>query len=198
MNNNSRRNPKKFFALVICLNLVIMLAVGGTLAYIFTSTDPVVNTFQPVTPSIKVEEPGWNNIVKQDVTIKNTGQVESYVRVKVVVTWKNGTEIYPVDPEKGTDYSLEYITDITPSVSTDWERGDDGFWYYKKSVLPGASTGVLIKNATWLQPCVDSNYTLSIEILSQAIQSSPDEAVESVWPVDANSGTLTLNYGSVK
>ena len=193
MNNNSRRNPKKFLALVICLNLVIMLAVGGTLAYIFTSTDPVVNTFQPVTPGIEVEEPGWNNIVKQDVTIKNTGQVESYIRVKVVVTWKNGTDIYPVDPIEGTDYSLEYITDVTPAVFTDWELGDDGFWYYKKSVLPGVSTGVLIKNATWLQPCVDSDYKLSIEILSQAIQSTPDEAVESVWPVDANSGTLTLN-----
>ena len=185
MNNNSRRNPKKFLALVICLNLVIMLAVGGTLAYIFTSTDPVVNTFQPVTPGIEVEEPGWNKIVKQDVTIKNTGQVESYIRVKVVVTWKNGTDIYPVDPVEDKDYSLEYD-------SADWEKGTDGFWYYKKAVLPEDSTSVLIKSATWLKACVDTNYKLSIEILSQAIQSTPDEAVESVWPVDANSGTLTL------
>ena len=192
MNNNSRRRPKKFLTLIICLNLVVMLVVGGTLAYIFTSTDPVVNTFQPVTPGIEVEEPGWNNVVKQNVTIKNTGEVESYIRVKVVVTWKNGTEIYSVEPVEGTDYSLEYITDVMPVASTDWEKGADGFWYYKKSVLPGASTGVLIENAIWLQPCVDSKYTLSIEILSQAIQSTPDEAVESVWPVDANNGILTL------
>lgn len=193
MNNNSRRNPKKFLTLVICLNLVVMLVVGGTLAYIFTSSDTVVNTFQPVIPSIEVDEPGWDNVVKQNVTIKNTGEVESYIRVKVVVTWKNDAAIYSIDPIEGTDYSLEYITEVTPAVSTDWEKGNDGFWYYKKSVLPGASTGTLIKSATWLKPCVDSNYKLSIEILSQAIQSTPDEAVESVWPVSAEKGMLTVN-----
>ncbi len=200
----SKIKSKKILALVICLDLVVFLAVGATLAYIFTASDPVVNTFTPVTPDIEITEDFKDNI-KKHVAVKNTGSVSSYIRSQVVITWQNADgDILPVKPEPGTDYTITYGTneyDAATDSTTDikgayWILAADGFWYYNKSVAPGDSTDYLIAEARWIKECEDPNYTLHIEILSQSVQSTPDEAVN-VWDnndvdVTGTDGTLTV------
>lgn len=195
---------KKFLALVICLDLVVFLVVGGTLAYIFTASEPVVNTFAPVTPDIEITEE-FNDSVKTHVAVKNTGTVSSYIRSQVVITWQNDEgNILPVAPELGRDYTIIYGTneyDATTDSTTDmkgeyWTKGADDFWYYNKSVAPEDSTDDLIVEAKWIEACEDPNYTLHIEILSQSVQSAPDAAVN-VWDnnnvdVTGADGTLTV------
>ena len=182
----ANNKKSKFSALAVCLLLTAMLAIGGTLAYLLTSTTPVVNTFKPVSPNIEVDEPEWDNKVKQNVTIENIGQVDSFIRAKVVITWQKGNEIYNKKPVENTDYSIDWGL-------VDWELGSDGFYYYTKSVPAGQKTSNLIDEALWLQACENQDYTLSIEILSQAIQSTPDEAVNQTWTnVTALNGVLTL------
>lgn len=186
----ANNKKSKFSAIAVCLLLTAMLAISGTLAYLFTQSDAVVNTFKPVNPEIIVDEPEWEGEVKSNVTIKNTGDVDSYIRAKITVNWQNGNDVYPVDPVEGADYFIEW--DLT-----DWFMGDDGFYYYKKSVeANGGKTGVLIKEAKWLQPCAGNTetveYKLNIEIISQSVQSTPKNAVESVWPVTVDAdGNLT-------
>ena len=184
------KDKKKLSALAVCLLLTAMLTIGGTLAYLYTSTAPVVNTFNPVLPDITVDEDFSDN-VKNNVTIHNTGEVDSFIRAKVVITWQNDAgNVYYKTPVVGTtaengDYKIEWKL-------TDWVKGDDGFYYYTKSVAPGGETSVLFSGATPLKACEDSTYTLHIEILSQSIQSAPETAVESVWPVNATEDALAL------
>lgn len=192
----SKIESKKILALVICLDLVVFLAVGATLAYIFTVSEPVVNTFAPVTPDIEITEK-FDGSVKTKVAVKNTGSVSSYIRSQVVITWQNDVgNILPVTPELGTDYTIIYGTAASSADTEYWTKGADGFWYYNKSVAPDASTDDLIVEAKWIRECEDPTYTLHIEILSQSVQSAPDEAVN-VWDnnkvdVTGADGTLTV------
>lgn len=179
----------KISTLAVCLLLTAILAIGGTLAYIFTSTPSVTNTFTPVTVENEIVET-LNGNIKSNVKIKNTGTTDAFIRAKVVITWQNAKgDVYPARPVLDTasndgDYSIDYNT-------AEWILGSDGFWYCKKDVAPNALSAILINEAEPLKICEDSAYTLHIEIISQAIQSTPDETVESVWTlVDAENGAL--------
>ena len=182
----------KFSAIAVCLLLTAMLAIGGTLAYLFTQTTPVVNTFNPVDVDIEIVEKLEGNI-KSDVQIVNTGKTDAFIRAKVVITWQNAKgEVYSARPVLDTasndgDYSIVYNT-------AEWILGSDGFWYCKNDVAPNGLSEILIKEAKPLKLCEDNAYTLHIEILSQAIQSTPENAVVDTWgPVtDATDGVLTV------
>lgn len=169
--------------LITSVALLLLVAVGTTLAYIFTKTEPVENKFNPSKVSCAVVEAGGNPVAagthntgteKKDVQIKNTGDTDAYIRVAVVVNWMSadGTKVWATKPVEGTDYSITYAT------GTGWEKGSDGYWYYTQSVpaTDGSNlTGILIENATQLLdkgPVGTDNtqYYLSIEIVASAIQ----------------------------
>ena len=76
-------NKKKSGVLLIAAVLLLVMAVGGTIAYLATSTEPVVNTFTPGNTDITVDEE-FDGKVKTDVAIKNDGTVDAYIRVKVL------------------------------------------------------------------------------------------------------------------
>lgn len=194
MKNNKRKYRYKYALLLVCLHLAVVIAVTGTIAYLFTETDPVTNTFKPVAPGTEIEETLENN-VKKDVTVKNTGEVDSYIRAKVIITWQNKDgEVYPKMPVAPADGVTN--NDYTISYGNEWILGDDGYFYYTKSVPATVSTNVFISSVTPVNSCEDNTYTLHVEILSQAIQSTPDIAVD-VWDNDkvdvkGTNGTLTV------
>lgn len=158
---------KRALVLLACLTLVVTAAVGVTLAYIFTQTKPVENTFKPAKVSCEVVETFENN-VKSEVKIKNTGDTSAYIRVAVVVTWKNDKGYVWAQAPVEEDYSITWnLTD------NGWVKGTDGYYYYTKAVPPtggGAFTDVLITEAKPLKDCPADGYTLSIEIVASAIQ----------------------------
>lgn len=192
----------KFLALIICFILTVMVAIGGTLAYLFTDTEPVVNTFTPVEVDIEIVEKLEENI-KRDVQVANTGSTDVYIRAKVVVTWQNDEgNVYSTAPDLDNDYSISFN-------ENDWILAEDGFRYCKVDVASNELSPILITEAKPLKVCENVNYTLHIEILSQAIQSTPDEAVD-VWDslvekgdgtirvnVEGNNGTLTVEWSPV-
>ena len=126
-----RKQKTKYTAFLVCLLLAVAIAVSGTIAYLFTSSDPVVNTFTPVTPEIDIPEE-MNGTVKEKATVQNTGEVDSYLRAKIVVTWQNGNgEVYPKVPELGEG------KDYTMTNGSNWQLHKDGYYYYKKVAAPG-------------------------------------------------------------
>ena len=171
--------------LLAALAVIAMGVVGGTVAYLVTNTSPVENTFVPGYVSCRINEKGpdgekdfENNVdtKKKNVTVTNTGIVDAYIRAAIIVTWKDAAgNIAATVPAKGTDYTLELN-------ETDWVE-HDGYYYYKGSVAPNAQTEKLIKTCTALKS--NGDYTLSVEILADAIQSSPDSAVTQAWGNDA-------------
>ena len=180
-----KRINKKVILLAVSLVLILSAAIGGTVAYLIDQTGSITNTFTPANVTPKVNE-DFNGSVKKDVQIKNNGDIPAYIRVKVVVTWKNGNDVYGVAPKPDTDYTWT-------SGSNKWFL-KDGFYYYSEPVAAKGTTEILFTDCK-LKDGVKApeGYSLSVDIHAQAIQAEPTTAVTSAWgvQVDAN-GNLTL------
>ena len=165
-----RKFSKKTIVLMVSLALLLCMGVGGTLAFLFDASGPVKNTFTPSNVTTSVEET-FENGVKSDVSIKNTGDTEAYIRAAVVVSWQNAAgEVYGTTPVAGTDYSITFSTDATDGKDGKWEK-KDGFYYWSEPVAPGELTGILITKAEY-KANAPEGYALCIEILGSGIQSA--------------------------
>lgn len=190
-NQTGKSAKRKSFIVLFSLALILLFTVGGTIAYIVTSTSNVENTFTPAQVACEVEEQFDGN-VKSDVKIRNTGDIDAYIRAAVIITWKDSNgNISAVAPVVGTDYNITYQLG-------DWILGSDGYYYFKLPVAAGDVTGTeLIQSCELLDTCnrPGDNYELSVEILADAIQSVPPTAVNESWPAvkAGNEGTLELN-----
>lgn len=174
------RKPVIFLASAI---LLVCALIGGTLAYLLTNTDAMANTFTPAKVTTSVSET-LDGTTKSNVKIKNTGNVEAWIRACVVVTWKDEDgNVYGTAPVEGTDYSISYS-------STGWLRGDDDFWYCTSPVAPEQETAVLINSCTYIDNAPDG-YSLNVEIIGSGIQSKPDTAFTESW----SSSGLTIDGG---
>lgn len=171
--------------LITSVALLLLVAVGTSLAYVFTKTDPVENKFDPSKVScavVEVVEKGDSsentaNVVqtgksKTNVQIKNTGNTDAYIRAAVVVNWMNedGTRAWATKPVQGADYSISYNLN-----DNGWVDGGDGYYYYTQPVARDQLTDILITGAKQLPdkgPVGTDNtqYYLSIEIVASAIQ----------------------------
>lgn len=180
-----KRNYKKMILLAASLLLVMCAAIGGTVAYLIDMTTPVTNTFVPAKVPPEVTE-NFDGDVKKDVAIKNTGNVDAYIRVKVVVTWKDASgNVYKTAPVAGTDYTWTWPTD------TNWKELN-GFWYYTKPVAAGDSTAVLFTDCKQLSTAnVPKGYSLSVDIHAQTVQAEPSSVVEETWGVVITEGSVT-------
>ena len=192
----------KKFIVVTALALLLFVTVGSTLAYIFTKTEPVENKFDPSKVSCAVVENGNDPVSsgnvpvssKKNVQIKNTGDTDAYIRVAVVINWmsEDGTKVWATKPVKSTDGTDGDYT-ISYAENTGWEKGSDGYYYYKNSVVPnGGVTEILITEAKVLKEAPQEGYYLSIEIVASAIQAKPTSVVTSQWGVTvANDGSIS-------
>lgn len=168
------------FVLLASIAVLLVGAVGGSLAYLTTNTPDVVNTFTPgeVPPSINETRPEKNNNIKEHVSVTNTGNVEAYIRAAVVVNWVDDKGNIVNNPE-GHTYMINYSED------TDWVKGSDGYFYYTKPVAATKATGELISSA---YPTAGTTYKLQIEIMAQTIQSKPTSVVAEKWDVTVTEG----------
>lgn len=144
----------------------------------------------------------FNDNVKSNVAVQNTGDTTAFIRAAINVTWmKNeeaGTEYNAADqtvsakvPLKDKDYS------ITFAKNTNWIQGADGYYYYQLPVDPQVSTGVLIEECELLKNAsVPDGYHLSVEIVASAIQSAPDSVVQDMWHVTVANGIIASANGS--
>lgn len=180
-----RRRVKKPSALLLALVALLGAVVGSTVAYLWTNSDAITNTFSPSHVTCKIEET-FENDVKSNVSVKNTSDIEAYIRATYVVTWKDaGGNIAPQQPGEG-DYTIALN-------ATDWFKGSDGYYYHKAPVAAGANTKVLINTCSPVAGKAPEGYTLNVEILASAIQSVPSKVVEEAWKVvhvDANNCNL--------
>lgn len=153
------------------LVLVLCTVVTPTLAFLLDLSDPIVNVFQPSEVTNQVEEDPFDGSTKTNVTVKNTGDTQAWIRAAIIVTWKTGEDgdVYGGAPVAGTDYTVSLNT-------TDWIKGSDGFYYHKAPVDPGQSTQVLIYSCSPVEGKTPEGYGLNVEIISSALQSKPARA----------------------
>jgi hypothetical protein len=176
-------NIKGAMLLVLCLCLVFG-GIGGVWAYLTASTQTLTNRFQPAQVSCEVEE-SFHNGVKSDVKIRNTGNVDAYVRAVVVATFvDNEGKVLSTAPKEGVDYAVTW-------EEGGWAKGSDGFWYCTDPVAPGNATAILIRSATAI--AVPDGYRLHLQIVSSAIQSDPADAVREAWGITPTNDRLLPN-----
>ena len=159
--------------LLIAVLLLITTAVGSTAAFLVTKTEPVKEDFAYAQVSCQVTD---------TMGVKNTGTAQAYIRASYAVNWLDGEgNIAAAAPE---DYSC--VLEENPQ----WEKGGDGYFYYPYPVAPGDEAPSLL---TCIVSCPeDPEYTLSVEVVAEAIQSTPAEAAEEAWGVTVSDDVLTV------
>lgn len=160
--------------LLIAVLLLITTAVGSTAAFLVTKTEPVEEAFAYAQVSCQVTDA---------LAVQNTGTAQAYIRASYAVNWLdvNGNIVAAV-PE---GYSCDPVEN-----QDDWTEGGDGYFYYPYPVDPGSETPSLL-TCSVSRP-EEPEYTLSVEVVAEAIQSDPAEAAEDAWGVRVSDGMLTV------
>ena len=95
---------KKQWVLILSLTAVLLVAAGSVFGYIMAQTPEVKNTFDPVVVTCAVEEQ-FDGVVKQDVCIRNTGDVDAYIRAMVLINWTDPDgKVLAADPVQNSRY----------------------------------------------------------------------------------------------
>ena len=184
------RKPKrsiKPFLIAFCVCILACAAISGSLAWLISAPGPVVNEFIPGEVTIQVDET-FNGTTKQNVRIKNTGNVPAYIRVALVPAWVDDEGNIAAKPASLDNCNITWGKDGS-GYEADWFIGSDGFYYCKTVIEPGASTPILIKSCTVKGE--EHEYDFELQVIASAVQSLPTSTVGEVWPVVVGTdGTL--------
>lgn len=169
-----RKLNKRAVALLVCLAVLVTVAVGATLALLIAGAEQLQNIFTPANVAVEVLS-DTNGVV-----VRNTGNTSAFIRVALVVTWKD---------EEGNVW-IE-APEYTLTGGTGWME-KDGFLYYTDAVAAGEATAALPEKIV-LDPnsTPPSGYSLSVEILAAGIQSTPETVAEQEWGVTVENGKIT-------
>ncbi len=181
MRKNFQKLNKKIAFLLAVTSILLTLSIGESVSFIKTETEPVLNEFLPVKVTCEIEET-FENGVKSDVYVRNTGDVDAFIRATVVVNFvSDDGKVLATAPVENTDYSVTW-------GPTGWKKGSDGFWYFESRVVPGGATSDLVETATAIN--IPDGYRLNIQMIASAIQSDPETAVEQAWGVTVENSTV--------
>lgn len=161
--------------LLIAVLLLISTAVGSTAAFLVTKTGPVVEAFAYAQVSCQVTD---------TMAVQNTGTAQAYIRASYTVNWRDGEGIIAAVTPDG------YSCDLDENQGA-WVDGGDGYFYYPYPVDPGDETPSLLTCSVSYPE--NPKYTLSVEVVAEAIQSNPAEAAEEAWSVRVSGGKLTVH-----
>ena len=168
-------------AMLLATVMLFALAVGGTIAWLIDKDRPLVNTFDPSKVTCEVQEK-FDGKVKSDVNVKNTGDIDAFIRVKLVTYRTNdaGQHI-------GGTAALSQFT-----LGANWVEYN-GYYYYTLPVAPGDNPATKLTDSMTLTESYDDadGGHQSIDVMAEAIQSVPAEAVGQAWGVSIAPGSVT-------
>lgn len=178
----SHRKISKAGIILLSFLLLLTLSIGGTIAYLVANEEPVTNTFTPSSVTCQVTE-NFTGTKKSNVNVINTGDTTAYIRVNLVTYRVNdaGQHI------GGT------ATIPTFTLGENWVKYGN-YYYYTLPVAPGETPAVPLIGENGIQL---SSYTdadggkQAIEVIAEAIQSSPASAVGQAWGVSISQNGVT-------
>ncbi len=186
------------FVVLAALLVLVLGIVGTTLAWLTDKTTDLTNTFEYAKVSCKVlETVNEAQTSKKDVRIQNTGNTDAYIRVTYVVTIRddNGNILYDAYE---TEEFQRYMADLEYWINNNcadrfWQKGKDGYWYYRLPVPPNGETNNLFGISSISSLYIRINGTLRnthIEILASAVQAMPTNAVTEAWGATVQTVTV--------
>ena len=168
----------KTLKIVISIALAVSLIGCGTvLAMMLIRSQKEENSFIPAKISCELTEI-FENDVKKSIKVKNTGNVEAYLRICFVTYWVNDKDEIVPEPSK----------DISNLPCTgNWKAGSDNIYYYVEPVAPGEEVEFLDSEKTIVIEEDEDGNKQVLEVFAEAIQSLPDTAVMNSWNVTLDS-----------
>lgn len=171
----------KFLSVTLIVALVIILVFfGSVIAYMFRQTEYKDNEFTPAEVSCEVGET-FNGTEKTSIKVKNTGNVDAYLRVRFVSYWVDSAGNILAKPSEMPAISM----------AAGWIADADGTFFYQSPVAPNELTEELLSANVVLSAEGDALQVL--EVFAEAIQSEPTDAVVQSWGVTLDaSGNITV------
>lgn len=182
--------------------LAAVAVVGGTWAY-FNQTAAITNPFSTgsyggsIVESFNPSEgDNWQPgaTVDKEVVAENTGNSPLLVRVKMAETWsRNDQNMIAINSEKQPDFTEVKQADAEDGLVEDdqtvvwknlaendaWTQGEDGYWYYKGQLAPGATTESLLESVTLDKDTDMGLYTTTYKYCTtDGKDSKPDDKTE--------------------
>lgn len=179
------------------LALVMMVAVGATLALMASTSNSVTNTFAAAQVETEIDEDLKDGNKK--VTIENTGKSPVYVRARIMVSGvdpENNIKVVTTEPTgEAIDENTLYLVMPNVGESKDWEQatgatGKDDYYYYKKVLLGKEESGTTHSTSLLLEKVVVGSG------LVEQLKDNPNFSVtvyhESVLAIDKTADLATV------
>ena len=169
--------------MVLSIVLLLGVAIGGTIAWLSTKTTPVTNTFTPAKVACEVEEKFDPDTGKKtNVNVKNTGNIDVYIRVKLVTYRTN-------DAGQHIGGTAELPTF---ELGANWVKYDK-YYYYTLPVAPGKEPAANLADKMTLTASYDDadGGKQALDVMAEAIQSAPEKAVGEAWGVTITQNSVT-------
>ena len=154
------KRKKCFFGCLLAVILAVPVSYGW--AVLSDSDGSRANKFKPGSLNTSVSEVYTpitvsldnlnNKTVSKTVKFKNNGSVPCYIRASV--------EFSNSDFNAAIQNTANAGNAVTP-VGGDWEKGSDGWYYYKKPVEPGKETGILFNRVVFAT--LNSKYLKNVD-----------------------------------
>lgn len=173
---------KKNYILMFLAFILVSSSLIITISYL-KNENSELNKFElgKINPTV-IEKFDENNNIKSDVSIRNDGNVDSYIRVALVFSYIDKTGVTLIEqPLENIDYKISILLE-------DWILGSDGYYYYKYKVKPNEQTSILVEECTTLVQYESKKFNLNI--VTSAIQADPVRAVEEAWGVTITNGII--------
>ena len=173
-----------------CIVLMAAFSVGGTLAYLSTNTETIVNQFEPGKVNGNIEETFENNI-KSSIKVKNTGNIDCYVRILLIPYWVSqyGSRV----GEDAWELKVEFN-------EIDWFAREEGgmiYYYHRAPVAPEELTGELLAEGFTIQLTASEDGTLyrALDVFTECFQAELPDAVVSYWGVEVDENRMLIESG---
>lgn len=155
-----------------------VITTGGVDIELIEVTDKQDGEGNPV-PFANVTDAMPGDVISKIPMVKNTESQSVWARVKVIVSAKDaeGKDITLPEDILSVDYNTE-----------SWEKGADGFWYYKTAVGGGETSAPLFEHVT-IDKAMGNGYQgieIHVDLDAQAVQTANNgsTAAEAAgWPL---------------
>ena len=184
----SKRPTGRLAAMALATVLLLALTIGGTVAWLTSKTSDITNTFTPSKVTCAVSEIFDEDTgVKSNVNVTNVGDTDAFIRVKLVT--------YRTNAEGKHIGGVAEVPEFAPGDG--WVKYGD-YYYYTKPVAPNEKPESDLISRIQLESVytdADGGYQ-AMDVMAEAIQSEPAEAVGEAWGVSISQGSVTAYSGT--
>lgn len=177
-------NKKKRLISILFI-LLIFISTRFSLSYLMTSSTNSNTFIEGTVKATVLETVDKQAKTKEDIKVKNEGNVDIFVRVNIVYNFNDeNNSLIGITPTLNEDYSVSF-------PESNWIKDEeDNFYYYKYPLAPNETTDVLIDELKILYDGNDKHVV--VNIIAEGIQANPKTSVSELWNKSVSNDTIVI------